>query len=37
MDFSKFKTPSELQKETGLTVRQALRLINAEIQELKKY
>jgi hypothetical protein len=35
IDFRKYKTEKELVEATGLSLEQALRIINAEIEELK--
>lgn len=36
MNFLQYKTPSELFKATGLTIEQALRVIDTEVQQLKQ-
>lgn len=35
MDFRDYKTFEELQQKTGLTVREAIELLDAEIEKLK--
>jgi len=36
MDFTQYKTTEQLLRETGLTIEQAITLINHEIEQLKK-
>lgn len=36
MNFLKFKTPEELKQKTGLSVKQALVIVENELEELKK-
>ena len=36
MNFLQYKTPDELKKATGLTVSQAIKLTDLEIEKLKK-
>lgn len=35
--FTQYKTAKELFEETGLTIRQALRVVDLELEELRKY
>ena len=36
MNFLQYRTPQELQEKTGLTVEQAIAIIDKELDELKK-